>query len=187
MNSLLKKALTVVLSTAMLTSTTPVGITTTVVAEDYNVSNVYDSAWEEQLNGTGVSTGEYTVESASDWESLVASANENEKNFDGETIVLTGNIAFTDGNTTLKNFAGTLDGNGFTITGATNPLIHILKGGSVVKNLKIDGSVISTSTEANVGVLSNQANLVESITVSNVVVTNADVTNTYRRASGLIC
>lgn len=187
MNGLLKKALTVMLATTMLTSTIPAGTVTTVVAEDYNVTNVYDGSWEEELNGTGTATGEYTVASASDWETLVADANTNEKNFDGETIVLTGNIAFTDGNTILQNFAGTLDGNGFTITGATNPLIFKMLGGSVVKNLKIDGSVISTSTEANVGVLSNQANLTESITVSNVVVTNADVTNSYRRASGLIC
>ena len=46
MNGLLKKALTVMLSTTLLTSTIPAETMTTVVAESYDVTKVYDNTWE---------------------------------------------------------------------------------------------------------------------------------------------
>lgn len=182
MNGLFKKALTVMLSTTLLTSTIPTGNLSTVVALENDVAQVYDNTWEQTLVGNPTNhTGEYTVSSAEDWNNL-----EDESNFDGKTVVLTADITFTSTNNTLTNFAGTLDGNGYTIKGVTKPLIGTLNAGAIVQNLVIDGASVSATT-SDVAVLANKATLStsEDVTVTNVAITNATVTGA-RRAGALI-
>lgn len=186
MNGLLKKALTVMLSMTVLTSTIPAGSISTVSAQGYDeTKGGYNGAWVEKLTDGRRDAGELEVAigSAADWNAWAANADFN----DAKTIVLTADIEFTEEtpNATLPSLAATLVGNGYTITGVTNPLIATLNGGATVENLKIEGADISASYD-NVAVLANQAILSADISVTNVVI-DANIASTVGRASGLIC
>ena len=82
MNGLLKKALTVVLSTTMLTSTIPSGNVSTVVAQGYDIPETY--GYVEQEIQITENNGSYTVANEGDWATLAESG----EDFAGETIVL---------------------------------------------------------------------------------------------------
>ncbi len=79
-----------------------------------------------------------------------------------------------------------LDGDNHTISNLTASLFSVLEGG--VENLTIDGVAISATT-ADCGVLAGVAGSAEkpnTVVAKNIVVKNAEITNTNNRIGGLI-
>ncbi len=88
---------------------------------------------------------------------------------------LTGNITVTEA-FTVEAFSGTLDGNGYTISGLSAPLFNTLSG--TVKNLTLEGSITTDVTTAT-GALANtvSADLTVDKVTNKVSIAAAGATN----------
>ena len=178
MNNLLKKVLTVALSTAMLLSTLTFGGANVALAagyveteikatETYNDTVAITEATLSEVNGV------YTVSTEADWTALVNKASD----YAGKTVVLNADITFTAANATLATFAGKLDGNGHTLKGVTQPLIATLNGGATIQNLIIDGASIDAPTVEMLGAIANVVNVTADIALTNVALKDSTVSN----------
>lgn len=187
MNNLLKKVLTVALSTAMLLSTLTFGGANVALAagyveteikatETYNDTVAITEATLSEVNGV------YTVSTEADWTALVYKASD----YAGKTVVLNADITFTAANTTLPTFAGKLDGNGHTLKGVTRPLIASLNGGATIQNLIIDGANVTANT-AHAGIIANDVIVTGDIALTNVAVKNSTITNVSVASGTDVC
>ena len=131
------------------------------------------------------SQSEFTIGSVSDWNTIANAT----QDFAGKTVKLTANI--NAGGTTLATlfdtFAGTLDGQGFTVSNfkATDALIaKTTTAGAVIKNLGAEGRV-DGSSDSGVAMLIGSHDGTGSLTVSNVSVGGV-VASTGTHAGGVI-
>ena len=178
MNSLLRRVLTIALSTAMLISTLTFGGANVVMAEGYVEKEIVATeTYNDPIEITQATLeevdGVYSVGSEADWTALVG------KNSDyaGKTVVLTADITFENANATLATFAGKFDGNGHTLTGVTKPLINTLNGGATIQNLIIENANVVEPTVEKLGLIANVINVTADIALTNIAVKNATVSN----------
>ncbi len=178
MNALLKRVLTIALSTALLISTLTFGGANVVLAQGYKETEIkatetYNDTIEITQATLSEVNGVYSVGSEADWTALVNKGSD----YAGKTVVLTDNITFANANATLTTFAGKLDGNGYTLKGVTNPLIGTLNGGATIQNLIIENANVVEPTIEKLGLIANVINVTADIALTNIAVKNATVSN----------
>ena len=123
--------------------------------------------------GTALALAEGTVSSAKEFAAMVASG----------SYKLTADITVTE--PYAKDFSGTFDGNGHTVTlditasTANVGLFSKLAGGAVVKNLKVDGTVSGTEGVAGIAAQANGA------TISGCI-NCAEISATQRHVGGIV-
>lgn len=127
---------------------------------------------------------EFSIANLSDWNAVAACT----ENFAGKTVKLTAN--FDAGGQTLPplftTFAGTFDGQGFTISNfqVSHALIaQQTTAGAVIKNLNVNGMLNGTENVAS-GMLVQSHDGTGSLTVSNITV-NGSVTAWGMQTGGL--
>ena len=114
-----------------------------------------------ELTGDGTELTPYIVSSADEWKAVC------EKNNYGSLtahIKLSNNIDLSATKFYSANLKGSLDGDGYTISGLTKPLFNGLNG-ATVKNLAIVGANITGDNSKNVGILANTTS--NSATIQN--------------------
>ena len=180
MNSLLKKGLTIVLSITMLLSTLTFG-TATVSAEGFQD---FEITATEKYPAIPDTSKYFEINSEDEWNSLAKVKGD----FAGKTIILKKSLTFTSekANATIAKFAGTLDGNGNTIKGTTNPLIDTLNGGATIKNLIVEDANVNASASADVGGVASKVNVTGPITLDSIAIKNVTLTNTGTGTGGII-
>ena len=136
-------------------------------------------------NGLDYSQSEFTIANLTDWNEIAASS----ENFSGKTVKLTANIdaGGTQVATLFDTFAGTFDGQGYTISNfkATNALFaEKTTAGAVIQNVGAQGRV-DGSVDTGVALLVGSHDGTGSLTVSNVSVAGV-VASTGKHAGGVV-
>ncbi|MCR5131751.1 MAG: hypothetical protein K6C10_09885 [Prevotella sp.] len=122
---------------------------------------------------------------------LLAEQVNNGNTYEGKTIVLTRDLSFSEsfiaiGKRPSKPFAGTFDGQGFTITGISinadgaQGLFGYVNG-ATIKNLTLTGSTIKCTSNSSAG------GIVGSVGSNGATIENCHVTNSVTVGSGNSC
>ncbi len=133
-----------------------------------------------ELSGSGTASNPYIVSSAAEWATVCG------KNRYGNLtahIKLSNNIDLSATEFYSANLKGSLDGDGYTISGLTQSLFSSLSETTVIKNLAVVGADITGGSLKNVGILANSAS--GTITIQNCYVSGS-VTDSYSGVGGLI-
>ncbi len=91
---------------------------------------------------------------------------------------LMSNIDLTGKNWTPKSFGGTLDGNGYSITGLTKNLFSSLTNGANISNLSLGGDISTSSS--NFGMLANTVS--RAVNIENISL-SGNISSTYQGSS----
>ncbi len=121
-------------------ATYPVTVKAIARADGYNESSLAEETITQELTQDD---GYYLIASAGDFEKFVTMANATGA---GDKYKVIDNFTIS-GNTAVSTpFTGTFDGNGYTISGLTQPLFNTVDGG-VVKNVTLKNVAISSSED----------------------------------------
>ncbi len=142
--------------------------------------------------------GTYVINSAEDFAAFIAAANGTAKaaaagnTFEGATVKLNANVIVnSDKWSTINSFAGTFDGQGYTIFGLDKNLFGTVSG--TVKNLNVNGVTIVNATKNGANGFINtvaDGGLIDNCTVSNVDIkwtAGVNAVDTTDGFGGVIC
>lgn len=188
------KLFPLILSVCLTVSALSVATASTVYATEYTdkaitATNTYTDTTAMANATLQEENGVYSISNLTDLAALAALCTEANGYLAGKTVVLNADLDLTGVTAAIGTFAGKLDGNGKTVKNVTldgSGLIGTLMGGAEICNLIIDGATVSSTTEANVGVLVGSANATSEIKITNVAVKNATVTGSASAAGGLV-
>lgn len=119
---------------------TSVTVKAIAVADGYNNSTLAERTITEALAGSGTEADPYLIESPGDFDQFVTKANDTGS---GDYYKVTGNFTVNSTSAITKEFTGTFDGDGYTISGLGHALFNTVNGGTV-KNVIFESVNISS-------------------------------------------
>ena len=149
-----------------------------------NSYNAYDANWSSYKialsENEAIALGYTVIHNASEFSSKIKS------DLDGKFILM-GDIDFSGlSYSSIANFTGTLDGNGYALKNlaATGGVFSSTGEGAKIKNLTLDGATIMSRSDA--GILINS--VTGNTTLDNIILKNSSITgnNTGNKIGGLI-
>ena len=152
-----------VTSTAAITYTQTIFADSSTKLEDLGVHGAFINKIDRMSEEDAIAAGYTCVHNFSEFVAAVKNT--------GAKIMLMNNISVGG---SMGDFTGTLDGNGYKITGATGAtnLFDNLGDGTIIRNLQIDSFTVSVEGAEALGLLANTA-------TGNVTIQNSSVTNGY--------